>query len=144
MDLNKRGNILLGADKHPYLIDFQISLHLPGKFLGFFRKALQKEDIYHLNKQRRRFRPDLMSLEHRLQSKRVSLLIRLHRLFSYPFKQGRRWILRKLYQTNILNSQFSGKRTPENDPSRFLNSVISCMFLSNTVSYAKISSKLSD
>jgi hypothetical protein len=28
MDLNKRGNILLGTDKHPHLIDFQISLYL--------------------------------------------------------------------------------------------------------------------
>ena len=29
VDLNKRQNILMGDDGRPYLIDFQISLHLP-------------------------------------------------------------------------------------------------------------------
>jgi hypothetical protein len=118
LDLNKRGNILVSADHRPCLIDFQISLHLP-KWLGFIAKGLQKEDIYHLLKHKRRFRPDLMTADEHLESKKVSFMIRVHRFVSKPFRDTRRWFLRKLYQLNIL-VRAEGERSPENDPSRFL------------------------
>lgn len=119
MDLNKRGNILIGTDLHPYIIDFQISLCLNPKWMGFARTAFQKEDKYHFLKQKRQFRPDLMTAEDKACVKHVSLLIRTHRLAAYPFRQVRRSFLRFLYQKNILESGYSGLRTPENDPSRF-------------------------
>jgi serine/threonine protein kinase len=120
MDLNKRGNILIRMDRQPCLIDFQISLHLP-KWLGFLAKSLQKEDMYHFYKHKRRFRPDLMTVEENLHSGKVSFLIKAHRFVSKPFRNIRRWFLRKLYQLNILVRP-EGERSPENDPSRFLQS----------------------
>lgn len=118
LDLNKRGNILLGQDQRPYLIDFQISLCLP-KWLGFIANGLQKEDMYHLLKHKRRFRPDLMTSQEKLLSRKVSVAIGIHRFISRPFRDIRRWILRKLYQLNVLVRP-EGERSPENDPSRFL------------------------
>jgi hypothetical protein len=118
LDLNKRGNVLIGADQRPYLIDFQISLRLP-KWLGFIARGLQKEDMYHLYKHKRRFRPDLMTAEENLNSRKVSLAVRIHRFISHPFRDLRRWVLRKMYQANILTRP-EGERSPENDPSRFL------------------------
>lgn len=118
MDLNKRGNILADAGQRPCLIDFQISLHLP-KWLGFITAGLQKEDMYHLLKHKRRFRPDLMTKEENLNSRKVSFAVGVHRFVSKPFRTIRRRILRKLYQLNILVRP-DGERSPENDPSRFL------------------------
>lgn len=120
MDLNKRGNILVGTDKRPYLIDFQISVLLRAPWLSFFRKAFQKEDLYHLFKHKRKFRPDLMSRQELLQSRRISWLIRIHRFVTYPFRQSRRWLLRKLYSSKMLEFKLGGLRTPENNPARFL------------------------
>jgi hypothetical protein len=120
MDMNKRGNILVGSDGRPYLIDFQISLFLPGKLCAWLRQLLQKEDYYHLLKHKRRLRPDLMNSEDRKRSRRTSLLIKLHRLIGNPFRQARRAILRYLYRKQILNSRSHELSTPENDHNRFL------------------------
>lgn len=122
MDLNKRGNILLGVDGHPKIIDFQIALYLGANWLDFVRKSLRKEDMYHLSKHKRRFRPDLMSAAEHTGSRQKSLLIKIHRFIAYPFRQARRRLLGKLYQNKILETEFSSPRTPENDPHRFIKS----------------------
>ncbi len=57
LDSNKRGNIILGTDGRPHLIDFQISINF-----GWVRPSsawlfniLVSEDIYHVYKHRRHF-----------------------------------------------------------------------------------------
>lgn len=118
MDLNKRGNILVGQDGRPYIIDFQISLFLPAKWCCRLREAFQKEDLYHLLKHKRKLRPDLLTEEE--QIKRPSILIRLHRIVAHPFQKLRRPVLRFLYQKDILHSVSNSNRSPENNPDRFL------------------------
>ena len=119
MDLNKRGNIILGEDKRPYIIDFQISMHLPAKWYNWLRKALQKEDFYHLLKHKRKLRPDLLSEQEIPFVTQPSFLIRFHRAIAYPFRIIRRSILRQMYRKNILSPDRSSNRSPENDPGRF-------------------------
>lgn len=119
LDMNKRGNILLGNDGHPYLIDFQISVYLPGSFWRPLRKALQKEDLYHLLKHKRRLRPDLLTARETGASERKSILIKIHRMLTVPLRQARRWFLRLLFRRNILSSDPNAQITPETDPERY-------------------------
>lgn len=117
IDFNKRGNILAGRDGRPYLIDFQISIHL--KRRGRLCRMLQREDRYHLLKHKRRLRPDLLSEEERENSRRKSIWIRLHRGIAGPFRYVRRRILRRLYEHYHPDTEVNGGRSPENDPRRF-------------------------
>lgn len=121
MDMNKRGNILVGRDGRPYLIDFQISLFLPGRFWAGLRRHFQKADRYHLLKHKRRLRGDLLTDSEREQSRRHGTLIGLHRaVIANPFRKVRRAILRFLYRKRILIPPSQEISTPENDPRRFL------------------------
>lgn len=120
MDLNKRGNILLGNDGRPYVIDFQISLFLPAKWSHKLRGIFQKEDLYHLLKHKRKMRPDLLTEQEQTDAKKPSTLIRVHRAIAAPFQMIRRPILRFLYQKEILSSNADSDRSPENNPERFL------------------------
>jgi len=120
MDLNKRGNILIGQDGRPYVIDFQISVFLPAKWCYQLRRAFQKEDLYHLFKHKRKFRPDLLTEQEHTLIKRPSFLIRVHRTIALPFQKLRRSILRLMYRKNILPYDSTSNRSPENDPGRFL------------------------
>lgn len=102
VDLNKRQNILHGADGRPYLVDFQISLLLPSRgwrrlwpvrwFLGRFQNA----DRYHFLKHKRRLRPDLLTELERARAERLSIWIRLHRLIARPLTQLRRRLLARI------------------------------------------------
>jgi hypothetical protein len=99
VDTNKPQNILLGDDGKPHLIDFQISYDLTELGNNFVNRAilrrLQREDVYHLLKHKKRLRPDLMSDEQRQIVQRKSWLIRLHRFVTRPyFKIRRRWLQR--------------------------------------------------
>ena len=102
VDLNKRQNILVGADGRPYLIDFQISLHAepqPG-FKGFaanrILRRFQHADRYHYLKHKRRLRPDLLTEEERATVEELSFWIRLHRRVARPLTNLRRRILKRL------------------------------------------------
>jgi len=119
VDFNKRGNILLGDDGKPYLIDFQISLRLDRPFCKRLRKLFEREDYYHLLKHKRRLRPDLMSDSERQLSKRRSVAIRLHRLLTVPLRTLRRRLLGLLYRKGVLTRDKTFAPTAENDPSRF-------------------------
>ena len=119
MDLNKRGNILVGQDGRPYVIDFQISLFLPAKWCNWLRKAFQKEDLYHLLKHKCKLRPDLLTEQEHTHAKRPSFLIRIHRIIARPFQKLRRPVLRLMYRKNILHYDPTSNRSPENDPGRF-------------------------
>ena len=102
VDLNKRQNILMGDDGRPYLIDFQISLHLPPvgwRRLRPFRWLLarfQHGDRYHCLKHKRRLRPDLLTDPESAALDRLSFWIRLHRWLTRPLTNLRRRALKRL------------------------------------------------
>ena len=115
VDFNKRGNILIGSDGRPYLIDFQICM----KPFRFWRKMLQREDFYHLLKHKRRLRPDLLTENEKAISLHRSPAIRVHRFLTIPLRTLRRRLLALLYRKQILTLDDDVEPTPENDPSRF-------------------------
>lgn len=104
VDLNKRQNILLGDDGRPYLIDFQISLHLPPTGwrrlwpVRWLLARFQHGDRYHALKHKRRLRPDLLTAEERAIVERVGFWIRLHRWVTRPLTHLRRRTLRRLHR----------------------------------------------
>jgi RIO-like serine/threonine protein kinase len=108
-DANKCPNMLLGDDGLPYLIDFQISWDLyelgNNPINRWWRARLQREDIYHLLKHKRRLRPDELTEQELEFIRRPSALIRLHRWITKPYFLVRRAIFRRLRQ--------SGRVTPE-------------------------------
>ncbi len=100
VDLEKRENILHGADGRPYLIDFQISWHWPRARLGdtwFARRllrVLQESDRYHLHKHWRRQRPDQYAAMFPDGAEgRPPPWIRLHRAIFRPVTLLRRRVL---------------------------------------------------
>ena len=103
LDMNKRTNILVGADGQANIIDFQISYYIAGTgfFLGrLFRKIrgrLQREDWYHLYKHKRKVLRTELTDEELKASRQPSLLIRLHRVIATPLRKGRRAILRNVF-----------------------------------------------
>ena len=120
VDMNKRGNILIGNDNRPYMIDFQISTRLHWRWSSPLRKMLQGEDHYHLLKHKRRLRPDLMSESEKALSRHRSLPIRIHRFLTVPLRTLRRQLLGLLYRKKVLIPDETLDPTPENDPSRFI------------------------
>jgi len=101
VDSDKPGNIIVGEDGCPHLIDFQLSFggYPPGsmraKLAARVFRRLALEDLYHVRKHKRRLRPDQTTDEERSQT-RPSLAIRLHRRIARPLKYLRRYILVKL------------------------------------------------
>jgi hypothetical protein len=99
LDMDKRSNILLGADGKPYLIDFQISLHIGDRVLfsrrlaEYVRLILRQADIYHLFKHKRRLCPDLLRPHEATISHRKGTWIRAHRLLATPLRNLRRALL---------------------------------------------------
>jgi hypothetical protein len=103
VDANKPQNILLGDDGRPYLIDFQISFDLATLGDNFMSRAilarLQREDIYHILKHKRKMRPDQLTIEEASQAQRQSLFIKLHRAVTKPYFMIRRPLMRWLNRT---------------------------------------------
>lgn len=99
VDLEKRENILVGTDGRPYLIDFQISWHLPPNRLGdtwiarWVLSVLQSADDYHLLKHWRRLRPDQLGPEQIARSHRPPFWIAWHRHLFRPLTMLRRRVL---------------------------------------------------
>lgn len=99
VDLEKRENILLGDDGKPYLIDFQISWHLPSNRAGRswiarrVLRVLQPADRYHLFKHWRRSRPDQLNPDEWARSFKAPFWIAGHRTLFRPLIRLRRWIL---------------------------------------------------
>jgi predicted Ser/Thr protein kinase len=125
MDMNKRGNILLGNDGHAYMIDFQISQYPGGRWfcprwlLKRVRRAFEWEDFYHLYKHKRKLQRHLTSAEEFRISKHPSWRIRLHRSYARPLIRARRAFLRKMYEKGLLLLDRGMKYSPEDDPVRF-------------------------
>lgn len=128
IDLNKRGNIILGDDSRPHLIDFQISWcgcfglggldHLCQPLLSL----LQREDWYHLAKHKRRFRSDLMTSDEIAASRHRSIWVSLYGALTRPLTRLRRAVLGTLYRKGHLATGDVTERHPETDPSRWAKS----------------------
>lgn len=110
LDMNKRTNIIVGADGEAYIIDFQISYHIAGTglFLGrLFRKIrgrLQREDWYHLYKHKRKTVGTELTDEELKALRQPSLLIRLHRIIATPLRKARWAILRNVFGQTLKES----------------------------------------
>ncbi len=125
-DLHKRGNILVGDDGRPWIIDFQLSTYLGDRCLLSrrlsvgLRRRLQAYDLYHLYKHKRRFLPaELTEAEDRL-SRDNSLPLRLHRAIAGPLKQVRRHCLRYLHAKGILPDAPGARAHTETNPTRWI------------------------
>ncbi len=126
LDMNKRGNIIVGKDGRPFLIDFQIALYINKKplfgknFVERLWNCLKKADLYHLFKHKRKLKPQLLKPEEKNISRSKSKLISLHRSITRPFRKLRRQLLRYLYSRNILPIEPNVGYNPEDNPARFL------------------------
>jgi len=124
-DLNKKGNVIAGADGKPYMIDFQISAYFDDNFLlsrtasKRLRQLLQRSDRYHLYKQKKRFARNFLTEEEKKLYAKKSLLIRLHRMIADPYKIIRRALMRLLYSGKIIEIEENVSYSGETDPSRF-------------------------
>jgi len=94
LDSNKRGNIILGPDGLPKLIDFQISINFgwTRPFFAWLFKALAHEDIYHVYKHKRNFGHALSPEESKF-AQRSKLSKVVGRGIGNPY----RWLKRKIY-----------------------------------------------
>jgi len=96
LDLNKSGNIILGDDQKPYLIDFQISFHikkrsgLAGRWGDRLFASLIREDVYHLYKHKRYFQPHLMTPDELALATRTRFNDRLKRYVGEPYRRAKR------------------------------------------------------
>ena len=103
VDSNKAENVLIGEDGRPYLIDFQIAWHCGQRTrhaLGrWWLARLQREDLYHVLKHKRRFARHSMTSGELESVRRRSLLIRVHRAINHPYRMVRRPLLRWLRRT---------------------------------------------
>lgn len=102
VDLEKAENVLLGEDGNPYLIDFQIAWYWPRSCggglwpLSAIRRWLQSGDLYHLQKLKRRTRPDQMTEAERAATYDKPWFVRLHTTVTAPLKKLRRLILQRI------------------------------------------------
>lgn len=97
VDLNKLGNIILGDDGKPYLIDYQICLPFPkdgvlARWLTAPFELLRREDLYHLYKHKRRFQPNAMTRQERQLASKTNLNHWYDRYIGTPYRRVKRLI----------------------------------------------------
>jgi hypothetical protein len=106
VDANKPENILMDDAGVPYLIDFQISwdlAELGNSFLNrWWLRKLQRADIYHVLKHKRRLRPDEMSEEECNLAEQRGVVIRIHRFLATPYKRIRRSTFKRMRESGRL------------------------------------------
>ncbi|MCB1874528.1 MAG: hypothetical protein KDH88_00980 [Chromatiales bacterium] len=98
MDLNKQGNIILGDDGKPWLIDYQICMHfkgggLFGRWSDRIFKRLIQEDIYHLYKHKKRLQPQRLTDDEARLAVRSEGAKKYNRFLGAPYRRFKR----KLY-----------------------------------------------
>ena len=110
-DANKRSNILVTDAGEAYLIDYQISVRRrddwPWPLRAILRSVvayLQRSDLYHLYKHKRRLVPGELTSEEDALSRRRGWLHTLHRRLTDPWRALRRWFLRAQYRSGRLES----------------------------------------
>jgi hypothetical protein len=97
IDLNKLGNVILGNDGLPYLIDYQICLPFPthgwlANVLNPVFEQLAHEDLYHLYKHKRRFQPELMTEDEKAMATKSPLNWWYDRNIGTPYRKLKRRI----------------------------------------------------
>jgi hypothetical protein len=122
-DLNKRSNIVVTQDGRPGLIDFQISIvHKPDALwpwepLSYWLvRYLQRMDLYHLYKHKRRLAKAELRPEELALSRRPGMLAALHRRLVTPLRQIRRAFLMRLHRSGRLvspSAQLEDHHQPE-------------------------------
>jgi hypothetical protein len=120
VDLNKRGNVIVGDDSRPHIIDFQISLYLPGPLLAPLRGILRRADIYHIYKHKVRLAPGQATQAEIVLGQRRSPSVMLHHILTRPYHVFRKAIFRYLYTRDILHATAGPNLSRENNPARFL------------------------
>lgn len=110
-DANKRSNIIVGPDERPFLVDFQISIRLRPNWPAPLRwivsacvRYVQRCDIYHLYKHKRRMSPGELTDEQDRLSRRRGTLHTLHRKLTDPWRAFRRQFLRRRDARGLLVS----------------------------------------
>ena len=99
VDAHKHENVIVGDDGRPHLVDFQISFRLPDWWPANSRptrlllRMLQRTDLYHLEKNVARCRPDLCGCRVCDVVRRCPWWIRVHRLAAAPLRAIRRRLL---------------------------------------------------
>jgi len=111
MDANKRSNILVSPQGRPFLVDFQLAFRwrrgLPwplGAIHGAITRGVQRWDIYHIYKHKRRLAPQELTAEEDELSRRRGLLHFLHRKIGKAWRGGRRRFLRHQVRSGRLES----------------------------------------
>lgn len=99
-DLDKKGNVIVGRDGAPYLIDFQASVRFgagaldrPGLSGRLFR-ALAGEDLRHLYKHKRHFQPGTLSAEQAAMARRGPVAEAWHQCMVRPLRKLRKLLRR--------------------------------------------------
>lgn len=110
-DLNKRSNIVVTPAGQPVLIDFQVSVvceasaHRLRRWLVWpWVRYLQRMDLYHLYKHKRRMAGDCLKTREEALSRRRGRLVGLHRRFVTPLRRWRRRFLTFQYRSGRLIS----------------------------------------
>ena len=110
-DANKRSNILVTTEGNPALIDYQISFRrrddLPWPLRAIIAAAVryvQRSDLYHLYKHKRRLAKAELRAEEEELSRRRGLLHTIHRHATDPYRTVRRWLLRRKVEKGQLVS----------------------------------------
>ena len=110
-DANKRSNILATPDGRPFLVDFQISIRRrdrwpqPLKALAAVcTRYVQRSDLYHLYKHKRRLCPEALTPDEEVLSRRRGRLHSIHRRLTDPWRAIRRRFLAHQYAAGRLVS----------------------------------------
>lgn len=113
-DGNKRSNLLIGPGGQPYIIDFQVTIRrrdeLPilGRALARFVAYIQRKDLYHIYKHKRRMAPNELTPEEEAMSRWRSGWHGLHRTLTKPYRAWRRKFLQKRFEKGALTSPTAG------------------------------------
>jgi len=108
IDMNKRCNIIVAPDGSPHIIDFQISLYIDNFTLIFprasflFRRFLQRADVYHLLKHKRKLCPQLLTPTEQVLSRYHNSILHLHRAVATPIRKLRRAFLSHLRTNGVI------------------------------------------
>lgn len=101
-DADKRSNIIVAPDGRPFLVDFQISIRRRADWPGPVRRLvsacvdyMQRCDIYHLYKHKRRMSPHELTGDEDSLGRRRGRLHTLHRKLTDPWRVLHRWFLRR-------------------------------------------------
>lgn len=99
VDLHKAENIIVGPDRRPHLIDFQVSYALSrswpgnGRIARFLLAQLQAMDRYHMRKHLYRNHPEGLTADQLADWAHPPAIIRAHRRIARPLRAMRRRFL---------------------------------------------------